>query len=316
MAVQIPIVQDAELRRSTRSGLAALRVRPIRRIAVGVDSFAEGEDAAVLGSALARASGAELMLVNVHSAPLLPAPAGFDWRSTRNESQRTLRGVRDAFAPKARTVTTSDYSVARALDRVVRRHHRDLLVVGSSRHAVEGHVRIATRTRQLLGEFHCALAIAPLGLHTQPEPTLRRIGVGYDGGREAEAALALAGQVALAAGAELHVRGVVDDRIPALARSAMNALVATEWQGVVGQEVEELHDRCLTAAHRTGAKVRAEVLRGRPADALLALSEHVDLLVIGSRRWGPAARVLLGSTGEAVLHDAACSVLAVPRPGR
>ena len=42
----------------------------------------------------------------------------------------------------------------------------------------------------------------------------------------------------------------------------------------------------------------------------------LDLLVIGSRRWGPAARVVLGGTGEAVMHEAACSVLAIPRVGR
>jgi nucleotide-binding universal stress UspA family protein len=50
------------------------------------------------------------------------------------------------------------------------------------------------------------------------------------------------------------------------------------------------------------------------ADALLALSEEVDPFVIGSRRLGPVARVLLGSTGEAVLHDAAACVLVVHRP--
>jgi nucleotide-binding universal stress UspA family protein len=56
------------------------------------------------------------------------------------------------------------------------------------------------------------------------------------------------------------------------------------------------------------------VVRGRPADALLALAAEVDLLVIGSRRWGSGQRVLLGSTGEALMHDAPCAVLAVPRP--
>lgn len=55
-------------------------------------------------------------------------------------------------------------------------------------------------------------------------------------------------------------------------------------------------------------------VRGRSADALLALSGEVDLLLIGSRRWGAGARVLLGSTGEALMQAAACPVLAVPRP--
>jgi len=60
--------------------------------------------------------------------------------------------------------------------------------------------------------------------------------------------------------------------------------------------------------------VSFEVARGRPASALLELSRGVDLLVIGSRRWGMVARLVLGSTGEALLHDAECPVLVVPRP--
>jgi hypothetical protein len=40
------------------------------------------------------------------------------------------------------------------------------------------------------------------------------------------------------------------------------------------------------------------------ADSLRELSGDVDLLVIGSRRWGPMARLLLGGTGEALVHGA------------
>jgi nucleotide-binding universal stress UspA family protein len=106
---------------------------------------------------------------------------------------------------------------------------------------------------------------------------------------------------------------VVDDRVPVLLRSALQGLVATEWRGAVAEEEQRLLDEIRAATRAIDAQVSAEVLRGRPADALLALSGDVDLLVIGSRRWGPTARVLLGSTGEALLHDAACPVLTVPR---
>jgi nucleotide-binding universal stress UspA family protein len=57
---------------------------------------------------------------------------------------------------------------------------------------------------------------------------------------------------------------------------------------------------------------QVESLGGRPADWLLDLCEHVDLVVIGSRRWGAVARLMLGSTGEALMHDASCPVLVVP----
>jgi nucleotide-binding universal stress UspA family protein len=297
-----------------RGDAPATRPEAVSRIAVGVDGYPEGRDAAALGAAIAGVTGAELMLVAVHPNPLVPMPSGMDWKSLRKEAERMLRDVRDSLAPDARIMAETDLSIPRALHRVVRRDHRDLLVVGSSRNAPEGRVRIGKRTRQLLCHFECALAIAPRGLQTQPSFGIRRIGVGYEGGHESDAALALAGSIAVAAGAELDVRGVVDDRIPVLVRSALSGLVSTEWTDVIAEEEQRLNDQALARARATGATASLEVLRGRPADALLALSRDVDLLVIGSRRWGPAARVLLGSTGEALLHDAACPVLAVPRP--
>jgi nucleotide-binding universal stress UspA family protein len=284
----------------------------ITRIAAGIDGFSEGRDAAALGYSLAQATGAELMLVAVHSMAMLPTPPALSYRSLRKEAELELRDVRDSVAPGARTLTATDHSVPRALHRIVHRHHRDLLVVGSSRRGPEGHVRIGKRTRQLLCHFECALAVAPRGLHTNPQRGLRRIGVGYDGSAESESALALAASIG--AGAELHVQAVVDDRLPFFARSALRGLVELEWNDVISKEMDEIRAQAVTAGERIGAQLDVGVARGRPADVLLELSEDVDLLVIGSRDWGPAARLLLGSTGEALMHDAACAVLAVPRP--
>ena len=289
--------------------------KSVRRLAVGVDGYDEGRDAAVLGAAIHRATGASMMLVAVHPDPMIVVPKGMDWTSLHRQARDTLFEARDAFAPKARLAVKTDFSVARALHRVVLEENRDLLVVGSSRNASQGHVRIGKRTRQLLCHFECALAIAARGLHAQSEFSLRRIGVGYDESPESRAALAWAGALAVAFGAELHVRCVVDDRMPAVGWGQVwIGHVMSDWMTIVKDEQDALRRRADAAAAQTGAHVTAEAVAGRPADALLALSGDVDLLVIGSRRWGPATRVLLGSTGEALMHDAACSVVAVPRP--
>jgi nucleotide-binding universal stress UspA family protein len=255
------------------------------------------------------------MLVAVFEEPLVILPDGMDWSGLRKQARKTLAETRVALAPDARTCVEGDLSVARALGRVVRRDHRDLLVVGSSRHAREGRVRIGKRTRQLLCHFDAPLAIAPRGMRSREEIAFRRIGVGYDGGPEARGALAFAAELAKAADAELYVRTAVDDRMPAMGwdRAWLGDLLG-EWQQALKNEQEELRRQAIEIGTNHGARVIAEAVAGRPANALLQLSESVDLLVIGSRRWGPAARVLLGSTGEALLHDAGCPVVAVPRP--
>lgn len=288
----------------------------VHRIAAGMDGFPEGEDAAALGAALATITGADLILVAVQPDPLLLPPAAHRWKEERHEAEAMLSSARASIAPRARTLIETDLSIPRALHRVVQREHRDLLVMGSSRHGTAGRIRIGGRTRQLLCHFECPLAIAPRGYAKRGETQLTRIGVGYDGGPESGAALATAASLATAAGAGLEVLAVVDDRLPPIGWSlfARGGAKHPEWEDAVCAELERRRVDAGRAAEATGARAGVEVTRGRPADALLELSESVDLLVIGSRRWGPVQRLLLGTTGEALLHDAACPTIVVPRP--
>ncbi len=59
--------------------------------------------------------------------------------------------------------------------------------------------------------------------------------------------------------------------------------------------------------------VEVEALIGDPVELLVAASEHLDLLVCGSRGYGPLRAVLLGSVSGAVTMAARCAVIAVPR---
>jgi nucleotide-binding universal stress UspA family protein len=291
----------------------AARPSNIAHIAVGVSAYPEGHDAASLGAALARATGADLMLIGVLSDPLVLPPA-ISWKNLRKGVQAALAQIRDQVMPDARVVVRTDVSVARALRSVVARQHRDLLVVGSSHKAPEGSVRIGKRARQLIGYAGCALAIAPRGMHNKTDIPFRRIGVGYDGSPESGAALSLAASIALAAGAQLDVCCVVDDRARAARWSPGAAeAVMRELDDRARAELERLREQAVTETHALDRTARVDVRRGRPADALLDLCADVDLLVIGSRRWGAVARLLLGSTGESLAYHATCPLLIVPR---
>ena len=156
----------------------------------------------------------------------------------------------------------------------------------------------------------------PRGYREHRHPGFARVGVGYGGGEEPQAALELAASIALAEGGELRVEAIVDDRLPPTWSAGLtgNAALLPEWEQALSEEMRKARTEAQAAAEQTGAHVTATVARGKPADTLLELSKTVDLMVIGSRRLGPVARLLLGSTGEALLHDAACRVLVVPRP--
>jgi nucleotide-binding universal stress UspA family protein len=71
--------------------------------------------------------------------------------------------------------------------------------------------------------------------------------------------------------------------------------------------------RELAERHGAALEVRA-VTDGDPAEELATLAERLDLLVLGSRAYGPSGRLLSGSTSMQLARRAACPLLVVPRP--
>ena len=78
-----------------------------------------------------------------------------------------------------------------------------------------------------------------------------------------------------------------------------------------------LQDSLREAVQGLPASLRAEPrfrTDGDPADLLAAESElGVDLMIIGSRGYGPLGAVFLGSVSEHLMRRAACPVIVVPR---
>ena len=85
-------------------------------------------------------------------------------------------------------------SPARGLTELAENEDADLIVIGSSRHAEPGQIRLERTAGRLLQGAPCAVAIAPGGLRSD-EP-IRHVGVAYDGSPEAGAALHAGYQIA------------------------------------------------------------------------------------------------------------------------
>jgi nucleotide-binding universal stress UspA family protein len=67
----------------------------------------------------------------------------------------------------------------------------------------------------------------------------------------------------------------------------------------------------LERQRRVEAEIESWV--GDPVDVLRRLSEHIDLLVCGSRGYGSLRAVLLGAVSRRIVSEASCPVAVIPR---
>jgi nucleotide-binding universal stress UspA family protein len=142
----------------------------------------------------------------------------------------------------------------------------------------------------------------------------RTIVVGTDGSTTADRAVEIAGNLAQACGADLHVvmayRAV---RAGALASAgAMGVTVPAQvWADDVERDAaEDVVRRAGDRLAKDGVRATAVARLGDPADAILATAEELeaDLIVVGNRGMTGVRRYLLGSVAGRVAHHARCSV--------
>jgi nucleotide-binding universal stress UspA family protein len=275
------------------------------QVIVGVDGRSGGRDAMELARHLVSPRG-KLTLANVHSGELSPMNAvtpGLiaDERGTSLELLQRERAEADLDAD-AELVSFAALSPGRGLHDLAEERGADLLVVGSSSRGVLGRAMLGDDTRAALNGAPCAVAIAARSYAEHPPP-LASVGIGYDGSPESETALAAARGVAAQQRAKLIALEVVS--IPTYSFTGLAP-------AALGDTIDAL---VKDAKERLGAidGVEGRVLYGLPGEELAAFSDEVNLLVVGSRNYGPLRRLVVGSTSDYLERHARCSLLALPR---
>lgn len=258
------------------------------KIIVGVDGSETGRDAVVLAQALAAPDG-ELVLAYVweRSAGIGSAMTGADHPS--HVGRQVVEHLRRAIDGPSRGVVRQASSAAEGLHALAGELEADLIVVGSARRQHDGRVLIHDDARAALHGASCAVAVAPRGYATW-RGGIRRIGVGYEQTASGASALTAGRLLAAEKHATLVVRSVLfDDPRTGVAEELRARLEALD-------DVDEV-----------------EIRMGLLSEELQEMSEEVDLLILGSRGQGPARRMLFGSTADAMVREAHCPVLVLPR---
>jgi nucleotide-binding universal stress UspA family protein len=288
----------------------------VSTILIGVDASERSEDAIAFARRLADASGAHLVLANAYPYSDSPSRASnATYREVlRDESLETVRAMRDlleGFPENRSTIKiTANPSPAHALHTMADVEDAALLVLGSTHTGSAGRVLPGSTAERLIHGSPCAVAVVPTGYRKHVEP-IRRVGVAYNNSPEARAAVFAAAQLARGFDAELVVIGVADPR----SYTAPALMGGPSWESTrndLNRHVQESLD-ALIAELPTGVTATTKRLTGDPADLLPDYSAHVDVLVTGSRGYGPLRSVLAGGVSGRVLRSAHCPVIIVPR---
>jgi nucleotide-binding universal stress UspA family protein len=206
-------------------------------------------------------------------------------------------------------VTVEALSPAHAIGHVARWERAGLIVVGAHPRRPLDRLAGVDHAMQLLHSAPAGVAVVPDGTVVRRRPI--RIAVGFDGSAESRAAVRVAADLAGALRARLWIQVVVDTRRPHRAPRD-----AAAWSEAVEQEKLAAHallDEALAGLADDDVDVEGGVSVGDPVGELAATAPWADLLVLGSRRWGPIARLALGSTAEAVMRRRLGPVLVLPR---
>jgi nucleotide-binding universal stress UspA family protein len=277
------------------------------RLLVGFDGRNGGRDALALTRLLEAGSPGSVVVASVLFGGPLPVDLGGLSGDDAAEAEPVLAEARELLP--GLEVDTRAYggaSPGAILTVLAEREEFDAIVVGSPHRGAVGRVLLGSVAHNLLNGAPCDVFVAPRDYAAEEPLPFRTIAVAYDGTPEAKAALRRAEDLAGPSNASIRVLTVVSPPVVVAVPGGYAPESPPEPERVIDEAVSSIDPR-LSAEGRRLDGVAAEQLAE-------ACREDVDLLVAGSRGYGPLTRVLLGSVTRKLTDDAPCPVLVVPRP--
>ncbi len=266
------------------------------KVLVGIDLETGGRDALALARQLVSSDGE---LINAHIRPLYPVRLEYIPDEHVFDQQNGVPHTDETM------LHHSSISVGRGLHELAEREGADLLVVGSASHGILGRVMIGDGTRESINGAPCAVAIAPAG-YADRRHHLDVIGLGYNDTVESKCAVACARRLADEHQARLSAMEVVN-------------YPTSVYLGGGGAAASELTEPMMAQAReRLGAIADVEpcVAFGNAPEELARYSGELDLLVVGSRDYGPLRRLTHSSVSRRLVRSCRCPLLILTRGAR
>ena len=282
-----------------------------KQIVTAVDATQRSLDALALGKLIGDATSAPVRLVTVFPYDPLRDPEGDALTRVRAEARAILLELAAEVAlDVADAEVIAANLAARELQHVSEEEPTAMIVVGSTGRGPVGRLLPGAVGERLLTGSAAPVGIAPRGYAERPAARLQLIGVAFDGSSESRHALDTGRLLARLAGAQLRV-------ITVFHRTSFGTIATMRSGGasvneLARGELRQAFDE-VVAEEADGVGTEGRFLEGPPGEVLAEESAELDLLVTGSRGYGPRAAVLLGGTTHTLMRAAACPGLITPR---
>jgi nucleotide-binding universal stress UspA family protein len=277
------------------------------RLIVGYDGGSTGADALAFGRRWGSASGTTPVVVTVHpgQTPLGPGRTDAEWNAyQREEAEALLAEARGLLGDAAEYRSVDASSPAHGLSDLVEAGDC-VLVLGARRARGLRRTYPGSNAQRLLHGSASPVTIVPSDYAEREDTGLRRVTVAYLDTPDGQAALSAGARFARQLGADLEVLTVVPDT---RRHAGEPSRFGTEQRA----DYQQALDRAVAAVD--GVRATGRLADGPVVDTLVDIDAgQTDLLVCGSRDYGPVARVLLGGVSGRVVRHSRVPVTVVPR---
>ncbi len=289
------------------------------RYLVGLSADRGGQDALALGRMLAQTGDVTLtvcmVLPEVWGHPSLARVDAEYAAFLKQYAENAISEARELLGDsvQAEYVTSSARSATEGFIDIARERDAALVVLGSARHGPIGRFTVGSVTNEMLHSSPVPVVLTPRGLRPSTNTRLERVTCAFAGTTRSQTAFDAALQLSRRHGVPLRLATlVVRDRqmYPSQVGYDAERLVIEQWRA---QALEAQQDALATIPG--DVEVESGVFSGRDWDeALDSLPwEDGEVLVVGSSRLGPVARVFLGSNSTKIIRSSPVPVLVIPR---
>lgn len=286
------------------------------RVVVGYEGGRTGHDAISFANRWARAAHDPVNVVTVHpgAAPLGVGRVDAEWVAyAREEADKLLAEAKDLIddGVEATYLRVDSGSAAHGLSDIVEPKDGEgvsMLVLGSRRTRGMRRTYPGSTADRLLHGAAAPVVVVPWGYADVEDRPLKSVAVAFVDTPDGRVAFQHAALIAQHLSASLTVLTVVPDTriVPGLAEPRL-------FEGESRKEYQGSLDEVVASAP-AGLEVKGRLLPGPVVDALSDLTyDDCDLIVCGSRGYGPVRRVLLGGVSSRVVRHSKVPVIVTPR---